>query len=112
MSNRLVNARNELGKGFAGYGALLVFRSQKTRRAIKEFFDSIPNNIKQFFEDAKELLLGPEEESATTSSTTPPSGSPLSGMSYGVNIVTLANATGAAEGQYTSIGKFLPKIFW
>ena len=112
LSNRLVNARNELGKGFAGYGALLaISEAKKQEEAIREFFDSIPNNIKQFFEDAKEALLGPEEESATTSSTTSPTGSPLSGMSYGVNIGALANATGAAEGQYTSIGTYLKPRF-
>ena len=109
LSSRLVNARNELGKGFAGYAALLgISEAKKREQAIKEFFDSIPGNIKQFFEDAKESLLGPEEPAA---SFTLPSGSGLTGMSYGVNIGALAEATGAAEGQYTSIGTVLPPRF-
>jgi hypothetical protein len=111
LSSRLVNARNELGKGFAGYGALLgISEAKKREEAIKEFFDSIPGNIRQFFEDAKESLLGPEKP-ATIPPTTPPSGPSLSGMSYGVNIGALAEATGAAEGQYTSIGTYLKPRF-
>ena len=109
LSSRFRNARNELGKGFAGYAALLgISEAKKREQAIKEFFDSIPSDIRQFFEEAKESLVGPEEPAA---SFTLPSGSGLTGMSYGVNIGALADATGAAEGQYTSVGTFLPPRF-
>ena len=108
MSSRLVNARNELGKGFAGYAALLgISEVQKREQAIKEFFDSIPGNIRQFFEDAKESLLGPEEPAIHLVFH---QGQDLQECLM-VSILTLADATGAAEGQYTSVGTFLPPRF-
>jgi hypothetical protein len=111
LSGRLVSARNELGKGFAGYGALLALSEIKKReKAIEEFFNNIPENLKGLFEGAKEALFGPKQEPPTPTQPLKPS-SPLSGSSYGVDIGALADATGAAEGQYTSIGTYLSPRF-
>ena len=55
LANRFRNVRNELGKGFAGYSALLALAEAKKREDdIKEFFESVGN----IPEEIKKLLEG------------------------------------------------------
>ena len=55
LANRFRNVRNELGKGFAGYSALLALAEAKKREDdIKEFFENVGN----IPEEIKKLLEG------------------------------------------------------
>ena len=55
LVNRFRNVRNELGKGFAGYSALLALAEAKKREDdIKEFFENVGN----IPEEIKKLLEG------------------------------------------------------
>jgi len=51
LVNRFKNARNELGKGLAGYGALLaISEAKKQEEVIKKFMENLPEEIKKLLE--------------------------------------------------------------